>query len=343
MIYDLVIIGGGPAGAALASLLPEGEKILLIEGDSREKTCGGLLSPDAQVLLARLGRTLPKEVLVSPQIFSVRTIDLETRKEQTYARNYLNMSRGKFDAWMRSLIPEHIDRLPGTVHKILPESGGYVLEGRAERPFRIHSRRIVGADGAGSLVRSTLFAPLETRKMVAFQQWFDAAEEDVPPMYTALFDSETSPACSWTIEKEGCLLFGGIFSPENTREQFERQKEKLRTFGFQLISPLRSEGCSVLWPTSQESFQTGSDTAFLIGEAAGFISPSSFEGISYAIESAILLKDALYSPFPSIIYRNSTAAMRKRLLGKLLKAKVMYTPMLRAAALRSGLSALRRY
>lgn len=40
------------------------------------KPCGGLLSEDAQRSLARYDITLPKDVLVDPQIFAVKTIDL---------------------------------------------------------------------------------------------------------------------------------------------------------------------------------------------------------------------------------------------------------------------------
>ena len=44
--YDIVIIGGGPAGATLARLLNfEKFKVLLVDGSKDEaKVCGGLLS-----------------------------------------------------------------------------------------------------------------------------------------------------------------------------------------------------------------------------------------------------------------------------------------------------------
>ncbi|MBI5555358.1 MAG: hypothetical protein HY920_05860 [Elusimicrobia bacterium] len=58
--------------------------------DSRlqEKCCGGLLVPDAQGFLAQFGLGLPREVLVGPQLFSVRTIDLENHLERHYQRHY---------------------------------------------------------------------------------------------------------------------------------------------------------------------------------------------------------------------------------------------------------------
>ncbi len=37
-----------------------------------EVCCGGLLAPDAQKMLAKLGLGLPNEVIVGPQMFSVK-------------------------------------------------------------------------------------------------------------------------------------------------------------------------------------------------------------------------------------------------------------------------------
>lgn len=49
----------------------------------------------------------------------------------------------------------------------------------------------------------------------------------------------------------------------------------------------------VLRPSHPGDVSLGRDGAFLIGEAAGFISTSSFEGISFAMDSARLLAEVL--------------------------------------------------
>ena len=81
--YDVTIIGAGPAGATLARLLAgKGMRILLVEKSlSMDKCCGGLLAPDAQAMLSRLGLGLPRDVLGGPQLFAVRAVDLTTRRE----------------------------------------------------------------------------------------------------------------------------------------------------------------------------------------------------------------------------------------------------------------------
>ncbi len=83
-----------------------------------------------------------------------------------------------------------------------------------------------------------------------------------------------------------------------------------------------------------------------MGEAAGFISPSSLEGISYAFDSALALADAFNKEDANDAravlrrYRQTTAGLRQKVLHKGWKARILYTPVLRKLIMRSGISAL---
>lgn len=98
-MYDIVIIGNGPAASTFARCIStKYKKVAIINFESKNhKPCGGLLSPDAQKCLAMFDLTLPKDILVSPQIFSVKVLDLNTKITRYYQRYYLNMDRSKFD------------------------------------------------------------------------------------------------------------------------------------------------------------------------------------------------------------------------------------------------------
>ena len=106
--YDIAVIGAGPAGANFARLIDTARyRILLIDGsEGHDKVCGGLLSPDAQDLLAAYDIAIPNHVLSSPQLFSVRVLDLEHPQTRHYRRSYMNVDRGKFDALLRALVPD---------------------------------------------------------------------------------------------------------------------------------------------------------------------------------------------------------------------------------------------
>ena len=118
IIYDIAVVGAGPAGAIFVKELAQARpdlKIAIIDGQSPDsaKPCGGLLAPDAQKLLAKFDLVLPKSVLEDPQIFAVETIDIDQKLVRYYQRHYLNMDRYAFDRWLLSLVPEHVDLCRG--------------------------------------------------------------------------------------------------------------------------------------------------------------------------------------------------------------------------------------
>ena len=337
MNFDLVIVGGGPAGATLARLLPRKMRCAVIYRSDLSKPCGGLLSEDAQCSLARYDITLPKDVLVDPQIFSVKTIDLEAGLVRHYQRTYLNMDRQKFDAWLLDMVP--CQRIDGQVIAVERLTEGYrvTLVGGQQMTCRY----LVGADGANSVVRRTLYPEKRIRSYTAIQQWFP--ERHPKPFYSCIFDPETSDACSWSISKDRVFIFGGAFAPRNCREMFERQKQRLQErFGFVFGEPLKTEACMVLRPTHPGDVSLGRDNAFLIGEAAGFISTSSFEGISFAMDSARLLAEVLTAAPADLhqAYRRATGCLRRKITAKLLKSPFMYRPTLRHLVMRSGLQTI---
>lgn len=344
MVYDIIIIGGGPAGSTFARCVAEqGHKMLLIDGQTEEnkKPCGGLLAPDAQKALAGFDFVLPKNILADPQIFSVKTIDLVSERVRCYQRYYLNMDRYAFDKHLLSLVPKEVDIISGRCNDIKRERDVFSVSVFAHGETKVYqAKAIVGADGANSIVRRKIFdAPI--MQYVSIQQWFRRGKS-VNPFYSCIFDPETSQSCSWLMYKDEYMIFGGCFERENCRPQFEKQKQRLQTFLKQDFgTPVKTEACLADRPRSMHDFVTGKDNAYLIGEAAGFISASSFEGISSAILSGKYLAEAFAAKDIKKAYRRKTAKLRLKLYLKTIKRWFMYTPWARNIIMASGIMSIK--
>jgi flavin-dependent dehydrogenase len=349
-MYDVAIIGAGPAGATLARMLAPRFKVLLVDKRTLNvseselpfrKCCGGLLAPDGQAMLSRMGLGLPRHVLVGPQLFVVRTIDLASGLERFYQRYYINFDREKFDRWIASLVPGSVDRRFGCLFMGCEEDDeGVTLrltargETRSER-----ARLLVGADGAASRVRRLALAGCRApRAYMAVQQWFEA--ERPQPYFSVFFDPGLTDFYCWTIPKESSLIVGGAFYPrQRAAQRFESLKEKLSRFGYRLGNSERKEGALLLRPAGPRDITHGRGRVALVGEAAGWISPSSAEGLSYAMRSGLALADALGRGTEGCLgrYRKNTADLSRNIFLKTLKAQVIFRPLMRRLVMRTGL------
>lgn len=351
--YKIIIIGLGPAGSVLASGLKTKYSILAIDKKNPnlldagfQKPCGGLLAPDAQKALAELSLTIPKNVLVDPQIFSVKTIDFDNDLSRYYQRMYLNLNRHAFDLWLISKIKGNVIKAySSVVTKIEKDKQGkYIVEYKNERNEKIvcSSNIIIGADGAASIVRRFLYPKAKFRYYTAIQQWFKNTDD--LNLYSCIFDSKITNCYSWIVSKDGNLIFGGAYPSKNSRKLYDIQKEKVGLkLNLNLINPVKTEACMVLRPKKLKHFFVGYDNAFLIGEAAGFISPSSLEGISSAIISAVALTNILNEDKGNLNrkYKRATRKLKYKLYFKNFKSLFMYNPFLRKLVMKSGIQSVK--
>ena len=344
-MYDIVIIGAGPAGSTLAKLISKTNKKILIidaENEKNKKPCGGLLAPDAQKELAHYDLVIPKDILVSPQIFSVKTMDLVSKQIKYYQR----MDRYKFDKYLVSLIPKNVKKINGRVVSIKKQDN-YILEVlEKNKKSIINSKIIVGADGCNSIVRRTFYKN-NIMKYMAIQEWYKCVDTS-NSFYSCIFDRKTSDSCSWLIHKDEYLIYGGAFDIKNSKDKFFEQKNRLSKFlNVDLNEPVKREACLVYRPKRFKDFVTGKDGAYLIGEAAGFISASSFEGISSAIKSAdilskIIIKNDNINKITKL-YRLKTINLKIKLRLKVIKRWFMYTSIVRNIIMMLGIDTIKIY
>jgi flavin-dependent dehydrogenase len=351
-MYDIAIIGAGPAGSTLARLLGRDFKVALVEKRdvlsntmAQEKCCGGLLAPDAQKMLAKLSLGVPTQILSGPQLFCVRAIDLDNHIERYYQRHYINMDRQKFDRWLITLIPHDVDRLFGHSLKAVENTGDrYTLQLKTKTGSRsIKAKMVVGADGAFSKVRRAM-SKTEThlQPYVAVQEWHHIKTPPEPCFY-AIFDSQVTDFYSWIIQKENSLVLGSAMKPkDNVSERFELLKQKMVSYGIDLTAPYKKNGACLLRPQKPWHLTPGKVGMALIGEAAGFISPSSAEGLSFAMQSAVLLAESIKRDAGGFmeIYGKKIRNIRYSIFMKNLKSRLIYHPVSRGLIMKSGILSL---
>ena len=352
-MYDVAIIGAGPAGSTLARLIGDRYKTVVIdkrcfrdfpEGYGSGKCCGGLLAPDAQAMLAKLGLSLPGEVHSEPQLFVVRAIDIQRNIERFYQRHYINMDRWQFDRWLLSLAPTSVDIIEKSRLKGFEKHDDHFdisLKSNAGTR-KIKAKLVVGADGGFSRVRSLSFKSEPSPKQYfSIQHWVEM--ENDQPFFSSIFDSDVTDYYSWTIPKRNALIIGTAVTPgAGAYDKFNLLKSRLKDYGYRFGETLHTEGAYILRPLRQKQILTAKDSVALIGEAAGFISPSSAEGFSYAFRSASLLAKALDPDLKGFEKRYNSYAgpLKTNISMKNLKSRILYNPFLRGMIMRTGIGSL---
>ncbi|QUI24397.1 FAD-binding protein [Vallitalea pronyensis] len=352
-MYDIVIVGAGPAGATLARMLDSTFNVLILDKRNFDhgicpinKCCGGLLAPDAQKVLGHLGLGIPKNVLVGPQLFTVKTLDFDNHIERFYQRHYINIDREKFDQWLVDLIPEHITCHFGVQYKkyrLLADGQIEVTYTHDGKNHTVKTSYLVGADGGFSLVRKQLGQGQKLQRYASIQEWYRV--NDLMPYFTTIFDKDITDFYSWTIPKENALLLGSAIPFRNdVTNRFQQLKQKLIKKGFPLHTCIKREGAYIIRPTKTKALSYGKDQIFLVGEAAGFISPSSAEGFSYGMRSGLKLANAFNALERTLTrqhYEKNCRSLRQNISVKNLKAPFMYHAFLRGAVMQSGIFSMK--
>lgn len=350
-MYDIVIIGAGPAGSNLARLLSKNKKVLVVDRrnftsktNHNEKLCGGLLAPDAQLMFAKLNLSLPNDVLVNPQIFAVKTIDLNSNIERYYQRFYLNIDRFKFDSWMFDMIPDYIDKMLDTVFiNCERKSDRIVIKLRKQnKEIEVETKVLVGADGANSAVRKCAYNFYKWPKQyLSIQEVYKSSK--TLPYYIAIFDKNITDFYSWVIPKEDTILIGSALDKVDAKEKFELLKMKLSIKGFDFSNLLSRKGTFINRATRNSEICYGQDNIFLIGEASGLISPSSAEGISYALYSSSVLSNCINNQNADVerAYKKSMSKMNVKMTLKHIKSPFMFNEILRKIAMKSSFMSIK--
>ncbi|WP_144118607.1 geranylgeranyl reductase family protein [Catellatospora sichuanensis] len=324
-VYDVAIVGAGPAGSAAAlAAARTGAAVLLLDRDTfpRDKACGDGIAQQGLDVLAGLGVTgltdgfapirslrltgpggahaagrLPEPAYVIPRaVFDARLVAAAVRAGATFRQH--------------------------TVRGIAVRADGVDLgDGLA-------ARVVIGADGANSTVRRTLGLPRNPpdRLAVAIRAYAPDAlpprpassGQDSPdvagPEQRIVMTGRRSPAYAWSFPigdgrrnvGYGELVSGG---PLSRAHLLERMHDLLGDTAAAELSGARAHHL----PLSTWRPRPGHGRLLLAGDALSLINPFTGEGIFYAVLSGALAGRAAVSPGGPAAGHAYTVALRRRL------------------------------
>ena len=302
--FDVVVVGGGPAGATAAHTLAQrGLSVMLLDRAGRIKPCGGAIPP-------RLIKdyAIPDHLLVA-KAKSARMIAPSDHKVDIPIDNgFVGMvDRAEFDEWLRERAARAgAVRRIGTFDKLSRDADGvsvvhYQARERSQRgegsPAQVRARSIIGADGAKSQVarQAGVDGAKDTQYVFAYHEIVKA-----PAIKPAGYDGTR---CD--VYYQGLLspdFYGWVFPHGDTLSIGTGSADKgfslrhavglLReASGLAQAEVLRREGAPLPMKPLKR-WDNGRDVV-LAGDAAGVVAPASGEGIYYAMYGGELAAHAV--------------------------------------------------
>ena len=294
MNTDVIVVGGGPAGAILAYLLAKsGLEVTLIEKANlpRYKTCGGGLTNKAvQALPFDASSTFEKEAIGGVVSFAGQLL-LKTEVQTPFA--WLVM-REQFDHFLvQKAVDAGVRLLEKTIVTGLDVQPGQVVV--HTMTGHLNARIIAGADGVGSIIARSV-GLLQYRDVgIALE-----AELEVPSNTLAdqgdyaTFDFGALPnGYGWIFPKKDHLSVGVFHA---SHEKINGLRLILERFiaSHAILNNNRMIGIhGQQIPLGGEMTSLDKGRVLLLGDAANLADPWLGEGIYYAIRSAFLAAEVI--------------------------------------------------
>jgi geranylgeranyl diphosphate/geranylgeranyl-bacteriochlorophyllide a reductase len=296
--FDVVVIGGGPAGATAADdLARRGHAVLLLDRAGRIKPCGGAIPP-------RLIRDfeIPDEFLVA-RITTARMVSPTDRSvDIPIEGGFVGMvDREVFDEWLRErAATAGATRRAGTFQSIDRDDDGSCIVRYRPRgpgpPEAVRARIVIGADGATSAVaRQCIPGADRVRYVFAYHEIVRSPAKGAAAVNAQRCDvyyrGALSPDFYAWIFPHGDTISVGTGSASKGFSLRGAVGALRKVTGLEEAETIRQEGAPIpLRPLRR--WDNGRDIV-LAGDAAGVVAPASGEGIYYAMLGGRLAADAV--------------------------------------------------
>ncbi|TFG07145.1 geranylgeranyl reductase family protein [Candidatus Thorarchaeota archaeon] len=318
--YDVIVVGGGPAGATAARRAAQaglGVVVLDMAKFPRYKSCAGAIPIEARELLDFditdiLHRNISGLALFAPQGFRVDCIP-EDRSKPGHT-----VMRSEFDNLLLRKAVEAGAEVREETKVLNASQNRHAATIVTEGGEQISSRFLVGADGINGVVArklgfysgwpsSSAFVAIEIEAEIGESKVREICGE--PSGYDAdlffLYFGHVPHGYIWCFPKHSILSLGACCRQDKVKGLRKTYDKWFSEFceNYKITPNILSESgarfpCAVRSPITK-------GRAILVGDAAGFVDAFTGEGIKYAIHSGILaaktLKEALRADDPDLL------------------------------------------
>ena len=310
MFYDVVIVGGGPAGSSAAcSMAKSGLSVLLIDKSEfpRDKCCGDGLTTMALRLSEELGLNI--ENLKNLEVVNEAVIHFPSGKREIFPLPKKGMfaaivPRAEYDLALIDLARElMVDVRLGLKFSSINFDGEKTflnIEGMGE----VETSFVIAADGAWSPVRRSLDLGQEQSRgeWLAFRQYISGVASGSNDLHV-WFEKDLLPGYAWSFplpNGKANVGFGVLKSQHSSASetaQLARELFNRKSISETLGSDIKLEGRQTAWPIPARinSQQLTNRSVIFVGDAAASTDILTGEGIGQALLTGILAGEAIKS------------------------------------------------